>query len=49
MALMDGAMAHLDLKKLEHFVCATRHLNVSAAAEELHLTQPELSRSLQSF
>lgn len=39
----------VDLRKLWHFVTLASHLSYSRAAEELGLTQPALTRSIQVF
>lgn len=38
-----------DLRTLRHLVVLARHLNFSRAAEELRISQPTLSRSIQAF
>lgn len=39
----------LDLRRLEHFVAVAERLNITRAAESLHLTQQALSASLAEF
>ena len=38
-----GGMA-MELRVLKYFLAVARHQNITRAAEELHLTQPTLSR-----
>lgn len=40
---------YMELRSLRHFVVLAHHLNYSRAAAELGLTQPALSRSIQSI
>ena len=42
-------MLHLTLRQLQVFESAARHLSLSRAAEELHLTQPGVSMQLKKL
>ena len=42
-------MNTLTIRELEYFVAVANHFNFSKAAKELHLTQPPLSRQIQSL
>lgn len=42
-------MLHLTLRQLQVFECAARHLSLSRAAEELHLSQPGVSMQLKKL
>ena len=37
----------MELRVLKYFLAVARHRNITRAAEELHLTQPTISRQLQ--
>ena len=39
----------MELRVLKYFLAVARHRNITRAAEELHLTQPTLSRQLQDL
>ena len=39
----------MELRVLKYFLAVARHQNITRAAEELHLTQPTLSRQLQDL
>jgi DNA-binding transcriptional LysR family regulator len=42
-------MVDLDLRQLQYFLVVAKHLNISAAARELGMTQPALSRQVRVF
>ncbi len=42
-------VAGMELQQLRCFAAVVRHLNFSRAAEEMHLTQPTLSRTIQAL
>jgi DNA-binding transcriptional LysR family regulator len=42
-------MKHVTLRQMRVFLAATRHMNFSRAAEELHLTQPAVSTQLKEL
>ncbi len=42
-------VAGMELQQLRCFAAVARHLNFSRAAEEMHLTQPTLSRAIQAL
>lgn len=42
-------MVDFDLRQLQYFLAVARHLNISAAARELGMTQPALSRQVRVF
>ena len=39
----------MEIRVLQYFMAAARHENITKAAEELHLTQPTLSRQLSDL
>ena len=39
----------MDIQKLKHFCIVAKHLNFSKAAEECHMAQPAMSRSISSL
>lgn len=42
-------MVYLDLRQLQYFLAVAENLNISAAARELGMTQPALSRQIRVF
>lgn len=42
-------MLDFDLRQLQYFLVVAKHLNISAAARELGMTQPALSRQVRVF
>lgn len=42
-------MYNITFQQIEAFLCVAKHLNMSRAAEELFVSQPTLSKSLQRF
>jgi DNA-binding transcriptional LysR family regulator len=42
-------MLHLTLRQLQVFESAARHLSLSRAAEELHLSQPGVSMQMKKL
>ena len=39
----------MEIRVLQYFMAVARHENITKAAEELHLTQPTLSRQLSDL
>jgi DNA-binding transcriptional LysR family regulator len=47
--VLEPDLVELDLRRLKYFVCVAENLSFVQAAEQLHLTQPALSRQVQAL
>ena len=47
--VLEPDLVEVDLRRIKYFVSVAENLNFGQAAEELHLTQPALSRQIQAL